>query len=423
MPADPHQFPPWFFISHARGIHNLHVNRFRSDLALRLKSIARIGDTDDQNLGYLDVTDIPAGSIWPTELGKALRLSSVLVPLYSPKYFERKVCGQEFQSFFKPESAFEQWPGGRRPILPVYWTRVSASEWPENREIRDLQAEEGNFPQEYRDHGLYYLMDVPSCEDAYKKFLWAFATRLKQLAGTAPDAHTMPLLRDHRNIPSAFHVGPDSAPAVREIGPSKLARFICAAGTVGQIASGTGVYGNYGGIDWAPFAPSDNTTISLIAIEAAFREGFVCDRYGKLDGGAPVFLNQAESEGALVIILVDPWSLALNHYRAAITPCDQPKPGRAVVVVLNSEHAPTIQSADDLRDIVAAALPTLGVTYRNENFFREQPDTKSGLQSQIQVVLAKMHSGRVAAQAAKLRATAGSPPLLTNARTGGTDLG
>ncbi len=182
-------------------------------------------------------------------------------------------------------------------------------------------------------------------------------------------------------------------------------------------------YGPLGGIDWIPFAPTDNTPVYLIAAESAMRERFTCDRYAPLDNGTVAFLAESEAAGALVVVLADPWSLMLATYRGQAAVCDQVRPGRAVIAVFNCDDQETVQRSAELRAAVARSLPTVAVAIRHPAFFRDEPHSKSTLRAEIQAVLSEMHLRSIQTRSAAVVGDSSPPPIVTNSQRSGATSG
>ena len=411
VPVDLSKVPadPWFFVSYARGTDlDADVQRFRADVANRLIQIAGIDDLNVANVGYLD-TGLEPGDYWPQQLSAKLHAARVLMPLYSPRYFRRTYCGKEFQLFFQPG----------RPILPVLLYPILEEQWPADPRIRDLQAWSAQYPKSYLDHGLKHILETPGFEADYRTLIRMFADRLRVLAHQAPEPSALGVLPDLRTAPSAFAAGNPAAATVAEPANMRLVRFVCAAAKKAELNRASGGYGDLGGIDWAPFSPGDGTRINVIAISAADREGFSCDSSVPLDGMTGAFLTESEARRAILVILVDPWSLTLPQYRALMACCDAVKPGRAFIVVWNGGDGESMRRAAELKAAVAQALPTVAVAVRHPVFFRDQVDTRAALEAEIQSVLMEIHMRAIQAKTAAMGLTAAPPPVVANSQSQG----
>src|SRR5688572_10140535 len=49
--------------------------------------------------GFLDTWSTNTADLWTAEADEALRTCKILVPIYSPNFFTREYCGQEWEVF------------------------------------------------------------------------------------------------------------------------------------------------------------------------------------------------------------------------------------------------------------------------------------------------------------------------------------
>lgn len=412
----------WFFVSYARLELDVHIKRFREDVATLLRSLGGIEEPKNERVGFLDIDGIEHGKDWPAELGSALHVSRVLVPLYSPLYFKREYCGKEFQVFRHPQQAYVSGTvlPASRPILPVLLYPLAEPDWPASPDIRELQTHDDRYPQAYIENGLHFLMDTPGYDAEYKKFCWAFAKRLIEAANSAPSFAAVPAtqLKKLHVIPAAFPNHWQAQYPPHSMEDLRMVRFICGAAKRGEIQRKVDAYGSLGGVDWKPFAPADLEVIGIIAQEAALRERFLSDSQ-PLDQNLSAHLEDTATRHGILIVLVDPWSLTLQSYRRLIAPCDEMKPYCAVIVSWNSNDTETVDQSGALRIALGQALPKIAVAIRHPVFFRDTPDTRARLQSEIQSTLADIYMRMLQAKAARLGLTADPPPSISNAQEEG----
>lgn len=406
----------WFFVSYARVEGGLHVKRFREEIASLVRSLEGIPEPQTNRIGFLDKDGIEHGDDWPSELSSALSGSRVLVPLYSPTYFSREYCGKEFQAFLDPEHAYhgDKPHPTRRPILPVLWYPVPESKMPDNSGIRDLQRHDDRYPPIYLEKGLYYLMDTPGYDREYKEFCRAFAEHVVEVASpvSLPAISSIKPLKD---IPPAFPKALVKNPGPATAGGNlRIARFICGAAKRDEIERQVDAYGAIGGIDWKPFAPVDCEIVGVIAQEAAWREKFLSDVHA-LDSKLPDHLEDARNRQIVLVVLLDPWSLKVRRYCEWISPCDEVQPCCAIIVTWNVHDEETKDQKHSLELVVRKALPTAAVAFRHPIYFRDTPDTRDRLQTEIQSTLVEVYMRMLQARAAKLGIASDPPPSISNA--------
>jgi FxsC-like protein len=409
----------WFFLSYARIELDVHIKRFRQELAVLVRSLGGVQEPDDQKVGFLDINNLEQGRDWTADLGSALEASRVLVPLYSPNYFQREYCGKEFQAFLDPAVAYaagQQAPAARA-ILPVLLFPVSPPP-----KISKLQIYDEAYPALYRQKGLQFLMDTPGHEAEYKAFLRVLAERIvAEGKKAAPPKTPRARLKRIEDIQAVFPEAVQPAKPLQEQrleftdDDLRIVRFICGAAKRGEVGRTAEAYGPKGGIDWKPFAPGDPELGARIAQEAASKEKFLSD-VKPLDQRLNAHLKEAEDEELIVVVLVDPWSLTNQNYRQLIAPCDQFKPSFAVIVAWNLQDPETKEQQPALVMALQQALPNLAVAIRHPVYFRERADTRDRLQAEIQSTLTELYMRLVQARSARLGLTAQPPPSVSNAQ-------
>jgi hypothetical protein len=125
-----------FFFSYSRRDWNRYLERFYRDLRAE---VALLSGADDDAVAFLDRSDVRSGDEWDRKISEEARLRSVLVCIYSPRYFSpnrtHEFCAKEVMAFVmragaRPEDIEEggakrtRWKGTRN-ILPVLWVAES----------------------------------------------------------------------------------------------------------------------------------------------------------------------------------------------------------------------------------------------------------------------------------------------------------
>ena len=159
------------------------------------------------DIGFFDGQDLEPGEEWPTKLAEGLRMSQVMVSLYSPAYFTREYCGKEYHVFRSrvDEYAKQLSPGSQRPplILPVLLQpRGELPMLPVV--VADIQYEHDDYPQIYKNEGLRYMMKLSRYKDDYEHFVTRMAERIVGTAKAHP-LPPLPNLQPIKTIESAFH--------------------------------------------------------------------------------------------------------------------------------------------------------------------------------------------------------------------------
>src|SRR6266446_9592517 len=96
-----------FFLSYARCDLNANVKRFFQELSEEVAQLFEGERVDpDGPVAFFDREGVELGDNWDEKLRDAVHFSRVIVPLYTPRYFERPYCGKEFAVFHAPDRAY-----------------------------------------------------------------------------------------------------------------------------------------------------------------------------------------------------------------------------------------------------------------------------------------------------------------------------
>jgi FxsC-like protein len=250
--------------------------------------------------GFAD-WDIRAGNDWRSTLGRVLATCGVFVALYSPDYFERSMCGQEWAAFRRRELMHRaETKEGKAAIVPVMWTRMDDDHMPPAaRRIHYRLPEAGEL---YRKRGMRELVMRRNREEirqAYRTALTAFAEHIMDVAGTdplQPMEHGMLHLNPDENAFAGEWVRDDPRPL----------RFVIVAPVSGKLPSKAipEMYGN-SPEKWRPYWPADETPIAETATMLGESDGF--HPIVEFLGSCPD-LRDGVGPSAPTVLIVDPWS-------------------------------------------------------------------------------------------------------------------
>jgi FxsC-like protein len=364
--------PPYYFLSYARtdGEDNEPLlKRFLADLESEIRGRTGLRDAGK---GFRDVTRIDLGSPWPEALGRALQHSRVFLALYSPSFFTSEYCGKEWTAFAQRCRQHAE-AGGRRPhlILPVLWMPVRLSDYPLAPEVAEVHHDREQFGEVYRKEGLRYLLRRHP-NDLYVQFVTEFGKYLVDLVA-AHDLRPAPAPPDVKVLPSAFHHAatpvktsptPAARPASRDLGLSHV-RFVLLVGGADELAKvrqRTEAYSEHGR-DWRPYLPESDRRVAVMVQQAAVAEGFSSEF---IEAG-PSFLDQLVQarNRNLLVVLVDPWSLALEPYRSCARDYDDRDFPAGTVLVLWNNHDPETQEHEQtLLERISDAFPNKSTAYQ-----------------------------------------------------------
>lgn len=299
------------------------MQTFFDDLLAELngRTILKPGEA----MSFFDQEAIKRGADWGESLKEGSQESKVMVPLYSPHYFSSPDCGREWWIFNerrRQHALALQRTGAARieapPIIkPVMWipfTDGTVVPRDVDRAISATQYSAGNPLDVFNKEGLNYALKKfgnqypPYVDYVHKLALEILNAAKNQIA--ALDG--LPLWEE---ITSAFHSDePDPSQQQTIISPNHV-RFVFVAAepaTFGTTRS-PDPYQKRGRGDWKPFLPyKDENRIFRIVQQIVLDDplGFTSDEIpfqSQLDLKAEV--EKAWSQGQLVILLVDGWTL------------------------------------------------------------------------------------------------------------------
>jgi FxsC-like protein len=338
-----------FFFSYASNDRNV-VDR-ESEVTNKqdfLKIFFNDLDREMKELGYPDGGFFDKESIesqWKRELAQGLASSRILVPLYSPNYFQSAYCGKEWETFrlrFE-ENEVRRYPDvtNSKVILPVLWKAPVV--FPEGVSQSQIQYEKG-LPAEYKDNGLWYLLNFKRKTIVYKQFIHVFARQLLELA----DAQGAPKVRDLLEIDTLNPPFPGlSRPGL------KYVRYVFVAGLKMQMEGLRTVNNSYANFrdrrDWRPCFPDQDLPVGGIATGPAKADQrgfeFLAPTPHLMD-----HLREARRLNNVILVVVDPWSVKLPDFHQFLQDFDaEGFPNSAVLVNWNGKDPETMARKQQLQ--------------------------------------------------------------------------
>jgi hypothetical protein len=162
----------YFFLSYAHGDDDRYVQQFFADLSAEIRTMA--GLRRDDEVGYLDIESIEAGSDWSAAIRHALGTCRTLVALTSPRYFASRRYRQEWGYFEDRQRATAEATGQRpQALFPVVWAPTHLPEW-----AASLQ-----FARPAKD-GLRQALRLKGLRDDYLLFVTQLAQQVVEAART-----------------------------------------------------------------------------------------------------------------------------------------------------------------------------------------------------------------------------------------------
>lgn len=414
-----------FFLSYARDDldddQDRLIERFYYDLA---SSVRLYYGPFEGKVGFFDTGEVGRGKWWTPELDRALWSCRVFVSVYSPTYFTRRFCGQEWGLFQSRLAQYtrEEMQGQTPPALiqPVLLAgKEFIGELPET--ARDVNYFEQDDPPAYVEGGLKVLM-LKKNEDDYKEFVANFAKRVVELAKSHPMAEH-PGLRSVREVPDAFRTRESASLQAEQEGEGTLdqVEFFFVAGQRGELKAvrhDVACYGLRGGGDWRPFEPLLSEKVVFTAQRVATRENFVFG-FADADNRLIERLDEAKRQKKIVALVVDSWSLRLQRYADIVRAYDTYDCVHCIMLVcLNIEDEETVQHLNDLKAAVREVFDVKTRKKPSEQFLYpvsasdEFEEKLSNSLKKVQMILLgrEVDELKLALPAGEQRAAAGGGP-------------
>lgn len=324
-----------FFISYKREQVDSYLQVFYKDLSAEVDArmpAAPVGQTKlagSPPIGFIDQY-LELGTAWNPDICEALQSSDTFLPIYSPKYFGSEYCGKEF-AFFQRRCelliAAQRMPMAPPLIKPILWTPLDEKP---PKEIEGIQFIGGDPKSPVYKLGLRQVVKQKSrYRNAYNDFVANLARDIVRLSknhgSSLPRVTPTPGLDQIQAIfgtPSRIATQTHSS-----YGP-KLVKFVFVAARPEEIELVEGsrpeAYFEQGGPDWKPFFPARCAPICSLVQRVASDEAL--NLYSEeMDFSARLYEEVREAERCknIVVVVVDPWTAALEDYRAPLASFDQ----------------------------------------------------------------------------------------------------
>ena len=311
----------YFFLSYAHAQRQRRredppdkpVRDFFRDLSDEVARLA--GLPRGTPVGFAD-WQIRAGRNWRQELGKVLGTCGAFVPLYTPRYFERDMCGQEWAAFRRRELRHQAHTKEEKTaIVPLIWTRIEDDHMPPA--ARRIHYQLPGAGELYRRRAMRELVmrsgNHEESREAYRTALTAFAEHIVEVALTGP------LSAKNDGV---LELNPDENAFAGDWNRSDLRplRFVVVAPVRGKLPSRANaeLYGVSPEL-WRPYWPGDDTPIARTAAMLGESDGF--HPIVEFLGSCPD-LRDGVGPSAPTVLIVDPWSAQDSELRELLRAFD-----------------------------------------------------------------------------------------------------
>jgi FxsC-like protein len=365
-----------FFLSYARDDRGDHdeseIVRFYNDLE---KYLRRRDPKREGPLGFFDTRSTTTGDFWTPAADHALRTCKVFVTVYSPTYFTRDYCGQEWEIFQRRLEQFRNTPAGKDSpslIMPVLFVGLPLlKETIENMagHVNDIVYRNHADPEKYVEGGLEVFM-LGKYNDDYQEFVGRFATRLFELSKThsLPEGSHLPSVSE---VSSAF-LKPKKKGRQTPTKPKTpdFVEFLFLAGSreqMEEVRESVESYGD-GGRDWKAYEPLFDDKIGVLAQTIANREKLMSSIV-KVEKNLTDWLQETKENNHIAAIVADSWTLRAKEYADLAADYDAYDSVHTLMLVcMNADDKETQKRSDELKERVAKILQTKVARGFNSNF-------------------------------------------------------
>jgi FxsC-like protein len=389
----------YIFFSYSR-VHSqeAYLGEFLKDLSTEITQ--RVGTSKDIEIYFFDQEDIELGRDWKAALVKALQTSKVMVPIYSPPYFDSEYCGKEWQFFqMRREEYVKKKLGPELPpvIKPVIWLPPVPDDL--GAAISAAQYTSGNKNDIFNKKGLRHVLKK---KEEFKSVYTDYVEKLAQEIVDAAKTYKLPPLDV---IPTLGEVKPPPPFPCRAIAAAegivqtsnvelpRHVRFVFIAADPNEFGNlrSQAAYVEKGGREWKPYYPNpENDIFPLVQHIVSGNElRFSSD---ELPFGPNLMqqVEEAREEGKIVILLVDGWTVNWNEGAQRILREFDKRNfiNCSVLVPWNEKDVDTIS----LRDNIEATLKRTFFFSRLKApiYYRDSIKNKEELQATLQDIITRI---------------------------------
>ena len=272
-------------------------------------------------VGFVDAT-IPIGSQWPRSLSSALAVCQTFIPLITPRYFQSRPCGREWQIFAERVIGYEAEHIVDSALLkPVLWIPMVADRMPSV--AQDVQHTTHALGDTYQRMGMRQLMRLQRHRDDYREVIFELAQQIVASV-EANELPSAPIEPDFNQRPSAFH--PESV-SLRDVDRHRdaldspmLVHFVvvAAARTRMEELGARKDLRFYGaaGAEWTPYRSALNEALGTFAhgIAAEHRYESRVTELAELAERSEL----ARQNNQIIVLLLDAWATRFEETRAIL---------------------------------------------------------------------------------------------------------
>ncbi|MEV0487147.1 FxsC protein [Streptomyces sp. NPDC050508] len=325
-----------FYLSHVRTVDEEWVASFFHDLC---RVVAERTGRSPEAVGVRGKPQSPDVS--------GLCRSTVLVVLYSPRYFSQSYCRAEL-SYFQRRLNMQRSRTGRSAdaVVPVMWEPDPAHALDAVLPYPPLGARS----QAYRRDGLLHLLRLKARYRAdYEEVLRATADRIVVAAEQLPEVHGFDATGSHSPLGAPTPAG------------GQTVSFVVASAAEDDLPEERHSSQYYGktALHWSPYAPGEHEALVSLVKNTATALDFTATVL-PLDEATVDRISREEDPEQLVVLLVDAWVAMRREKRRLLTAVDERSPEATTALEPRSrDDTESAEQAVTLDELLDHALPLM----------------------------------------------------------------
>jgi FxsC-like protein len=327
-----------FYLSHVRTVDEEWVASFFHDLC---RVVAERTGRSPESVGVRGKPQSPDVSV------DLLGRSTVLVVLYSPRYFSQSYCRAEL-SYFQRRLNMQRSRTGRSAdaVVPVMWEPDPAHALDAVLPYPPLGARS----QAYRRDGLLHLLRLKARYRAdYEEVLRATADRIVVAAEQLPEVHGFDATGSHSPLGAPTPAG------------GQTVSFVVASAAEDDLPEERHSSQYYGktALHWSPYAPGEHEALVSLVKNTATALDFTATVL-PLDEATVDRISREEDPEQLVVLLVDAWVAMRREKRRLLTAVDERSPEATTALEPRSrDDTESAEQAVTLDELLDHALPLM----------------------------------------------------------------
>jgi FxsC-like protein len=346
-----------FYVTKSSGVDEAeeYLKKFFADLREAVRS--KTGWPPDA-IAFHDVEQLDVGKPWRPAVLAGLQTSRTLLALFTPTFFGRPECGVEV-GFMQRRRRHHHPDDNAAPhgyVIPVIWERPAQIP----TALKAINYFNDDFPAAYKQYGLRTLARQHKFADEYEQSVQAIAHQIDKVRLLDPPLPPLPSPPDPAGLPNVFAPANVAAPGIAKAAPIKgpnSVRFAYVAAADQELGD-KGHRAPYGSRseEWRP-SPTDDRVVGMLAPYVAITSRFIPHQL-TLDGSLQDQIAKARQDNALVVLLVDVWSVCfLQKYREHVTRYDSSSSFHcAALVVWNEQDADLTARQQQLETLLQHAV-------------------------------------------------------------------